>query len=111
MGRFERDLIRFPEAIDDEDYVIVTYYLETAMDIEKAANAFAAEQSTGTWQRVGYETDDLREKHGAKVIGIYPIPGECPQNLPSGTTMKEFGAGNRCIRASVLRLPFSGQGS
>ena len=57
---FERDLLRFPEAINDEDYVIATYYLETPMYLYKAANAFAAEQSTGTWQRVGYETDEMR---------------------------------------------------
>ena len=57
---FERDLIRFPEAVDTEDYIIATYYLETPMDIYQAANALAAEQSTGTWQRV----DTRRTKYG-----------------------------------------------
>jgi ribulose-bisphosphate carboxylase large chain len=98
---FNRDLIRFPEAINNEDYVIATYYLETSMDIHEAANAFAAEQSTGTWKRVGDETDDLRERHGIKVIGIYPLPGEFRQNLPTRISIPESG-----IKATVLRLAF-----
>ncbi|MEW6215087.1 MAG: RuBisCO large subunit C-terminal-like domain-containing protein [Nitrospirota bacterium] len=100
---FKRDLIRFPEAINDEDYIIATYYLETPMDLYEAANALAAEQSTGTWKRVGDETDYLRERHGIKVIGIYPVPGEFRQNLPTGVAMSEFGMQ---IRAAVLRLAF-----
>jgi ribulose-bisphosphate carboxylase large chain len=104
---FERDLIRFPEAVDTEDYVIATYYLETPMDIYQAANALAAEQSTGTWQRVGYETDEVREKHGIKVLGIYPLPYEpAGPNLPTGTKMTEFGAGSGKINAAVLRMAF-----
>ncbi len=109
MG-FEKDLLRFPEAINPEDYIIATYYLETPMDIYKAANAFAAEQSTGTWQRVGYETDDLREKHGIKVIGVYPVPVDVKEaHLPSGTNMKEFvneKGGEIKYNAAVLRMAF-----
>jgi len=110
---FEKDLLRFPEAINDEDYIYATYYLETPMDIYQAANAFAAEQSTGTWKRVGYETDVMREKHGIKVAGIYKLPdapngpnGTYIPNLPTGTKMTEFGAGNGKINAAVLRLAF-----
>ncbi|MEW6068301.1 MAG: RuBisCO large subunit C-terminal-like domain-containing protein [Nitrospirota bacterium] len=100
---FNRDLIRFPEAIDNESYVIATYYLETPMDMYEAANAFAAEQSSGTWKRVGDETDELRERHGIKVIGVYPTPGDFKQNLPTGVPISEFG---RPIKAAVLRLAF-----
>lgn len=100
---FNRDLIRFPEAVNDEDYIVATYYLETTEDLYVAANALAAEQSTGTWKRVGDETDDLRERHGIKVIGIYPIPGECRQNLPTRIAISGSGM---CIRAVVLRLAF-----
>ncbi len=104
---FDRDLIRFPEAVNDEDYVTATYYLETPMDIYQAANALAAEQSTGTWQRVGYETDEMRETHGIKVVGVYPLPYEpAGPNLPTGTKMTEFGAGSGKINAAVLRLAF-----
>ncbi|OGW37746.1 MAG: hypothetical protein A2Y97_10775 [Nitrospirae bacterium RBG_13_39_12] len=73
------------------------------MDLYEAANAFAAEQSTGTWKRVRDETDALRERHGIKVAGIYPLPGECRQNLPAGTPKSDSCT---CIRAAVLRLAF-----
>ncbi|MEE8402656.1 MAG: RuBisCO large subunit C-terminal-like domain-containing protein [Candidatus Hydrothermarchaeaceae archaeon] len=49
--------------------VIATYYLE-ADDIKAAADALAGEQSTGTWVRVGFETDTLMERHRAKVLDV-----------------------------------------
>lgn len=104
------DFYRLPEAINNNDYVYATYYLETPMDLYEAANAFAAEQSTGTWQRVGYETDDVREKHGIKIAGIYPIPGDIREpHLPSATLTEEFKGGkdgNIKIKAAILRLAF-----
>jgi ribulose-bisphosphate carboxylase large chain len=81
---FDRDLFRLPEAVAGQEYVLATYYLETPLELYEAANALAAEQSSGTWRRVGRETDDLREAHGAKVVGIYPVPAEILENnLPT----------------------------
>lgn len=106
---FEKDLLRFPEGIASDDYVVATYYLETPLELAQAANALAAEQSTGTWQRVGYETDDLRERYGAKVIGIYPIPAEVVRpHLPTGLSQESGGrpGGEVGYHAGVLRVAF-----
>lgn len=86
---FKEDLIRFPENIEGEDYLTCTYYLETPLDLYKAGDAFAAEQSTGTWMRVKYETDERRRRHGAKVVGVYQLPekGEKP-SLPTSIEIK-----------------------
>ncbi len=53
-----------------DEGVVATYYLETKMNMEKAAQALAAEQSTGTWIRVGFETDDLIARHRAKILEV-----------------------------------------
>lgn len=52
------------------EFLRASYYLETRMDLEKAAPALAAEQSSGTWLRVGYESDELIERHRAKVVEV-----------------------------------------
>lgn len=86
---FKEDLIRFPENIDEEKYIICIYFLETPLDLWKAADAFAAEQSTGTWMRVGYETDERRKKHGAKVVGVHPFPNRAESpSLPTSVDIK-----------------------
>jgi 2,3-diketo-5-methylthiopentyl-1-phosphate enolase len=43
-------------------------------DLVAKASAIAIEQSTGSWYRVPGETDEVREKYAAKVIGIYSVP-------------------------------------
>ena len=53
-----------------EGYINATYYLETVRDLPEAADALAGEQSTGTWVRVGLETEELMKKHRAKVLEV-----------------------------------------
>lgn len=106
---FKKDLIRFPENIDREEYIIATYYLETPMELMKAADAFAAEQSTGTWMRVCYETDEIREKHGAKVIGVFPIPQEIYEpTLPTGVDLSIFkgSEGEMTFNTGIIQIAF-----
>ncbi|APC08150.1 RuBisCO large subunit C-terminal-like domain-containing protein [Neomoorella thermoacetica] len=72
------DMLAIPEQIEKEDsYVIATYYLETGArsDIVSKISAIAVEQTTGTWVAVPEETPEVREKHVAKVVGIYEVPG------------------------------------
>jgi 2,3-diketo-5-methylthiopentyl-1-phosphate enolase len=65
-----------PEGVDDEAYVIATYYVcaSPRYNVYKIAPAIAVEQSTGTWVAVPGETEDVRRTHVAKVVGIYEIP-------------------------------------
>lgn len=85
----ELAMLALPEQIEDEGrYVIATYYLETGVevDIVKKISAIAVEQTTGTWVPVPEETPEMREKHVAKVVGIYEVPGhefEVPYELDS----------------------------
>ncbi|MBU7024423.1 MAG: ribulose 1,5-bisphosphate carboxylase [Theionarchaea archaeon] len=65
-----------PEGVDEEAYVIATYYVcaNPRYNVYKIAPAIAVEQSTGTWVAVPGETEDVRRTHVAKVVGIYEIP-------------------------------------
>jgi ribulose-bisphosphate carboxylase large chain len=47
------------------------YRLETALPPAQAAEAIAGEQSTGTFTRIPGETDELRERHGARVESVF----------------------------------------
>ncbi|MDD5773079.1 MAG: 2,3-diketo-5-methylthiopentyl-1-phosphate enolase [bacterium] len=68
-------LFTIKEGINQEDYIIGIYHLETATDdILKKVEALALEQSTGTWTKVPEETEDVIEKFGARVLGLYEIP-------------------------------------
>jgi ribulose-bisphosphate carboxylase large chain len=46
------------------------YRIETPLPAEKASEFIAGEQSTGTFTRVPGETDELRERHGARVEAV-----------------------------------------
>jgi 2,3-diketo-5-methylthiopentyl-1-phosphate enolase len=84
---YELSMLALPEQIaEDGSYVIATYYLETSVETEIVSkiSAIAVEQTTGTWVPVPEETPEMREKHVAKVVGIYEVPGhefEVPYDL------------------------------
>jgi 2,3-diketo-5-methylthiopentyl-1-phosphate enolase len=65
-----------PDAIDEDKYVICTYYvgLPPFLDAREMAWSAAVEQSTGTWTLVPGETAAVRKRHVAKVIGVYEVP-------------------------------------
>lgn len=58
------------EDVDVDAYVICDYRVTTEMPMEKAANAIAAEQSTGTWTDLTTTTSKIVENYGAKVLSI-----------------------------------------
>ena len=58
------------ERIDRDAHVICRYRVTTDLPIEKAAEAIAAEQSTGTWTGISTLDEDVFGSYGAKVIGI-----------------------------------------
>jgi len=58
------------EELDRDAYVITKYRVSTDLPIEKAAEAIAAEQSTGTWTGISTLNDDVFRKYAAKVTAI-----------------------------------------
>ena len=58
------------EDIDIDSYVICRYRVTTELTMEKAAEAIAAEQSTGTWTGLTTLKDDVFRNYGAKVLKI-----------------------------------------
>lgn len=58
------------ENIDFDRFVICDYRVTTEMPMEKAAEAIAAEQSTGTWTGISTLNDAVFEKYGAHIIKI-----------------------------------------
>lgn len=58
------------EEIDRDAFVICKYRVTTDMPIEKAAEALAAEQSTGTWTGISTLDEGVFERYGARIIDI-----------------------------------------
>ncbi|GIX07329.1 MAG: ribulose-bisphosphate carboxylase [Candidatus Poribacteria bacterium] len=65
-----------------EEWIRATYWVETPLSLEEAAEAIAGEQSSGTFVAVPGETAELRERHRARVESVRPL-GEvdCPTLL------------------------------
>lgn len=71
------ETMKVPESVGD-DYLVATYYMKSDKepDLYDWVKLVAGDQSAGTWTHVEGETDDVVEKYGAKVIGVYPMAGE-----------------------------------
>ena len=65
-----KSYLHLEENIDQDAFVICDYRVTTDMPMEKAAEAIAAEQSTGTWTGISTLTDDIFDKYGGRVIKI-----------------------------------------
>jgi 2,3-diketo-5-methylthiopentyl-1-phosphate enolase len=80
-----------PEAINDEDFVIATYYAagKATTQAVKFAAALAVEQTTGTWVKVPGETPEVRERCIGRVVGVYETPFY-QAFLPEGVTERHF---------------------
>ncbi|MGB9714180.1 MAG: RuBisCO large subunit C-terminal-like domain-containing protein [Candidatus Bathyarchaeales archaeon] len=83
--------LALPESIEDDKYVLATYYAAVPRDwpIDKIAMAVAVEQSTGTWIRVPGETVELRKKHIAKVIAISEVP-DFEYEVPADVKLRRY---------------------
>jgi ribulose-bisphosphate carboxylase large chain len=62
--------------------VYARYWIETAFPLEQAAEIMAAAQSTSTFVRVPGESDELRERHGARVESIRERDSASHPSLP-----------------------------
>jgi ribulose-bisphosphate carboxylase large chain len=62
--------------------VIARYWIETARPLLEAAAVMAGEQSTGTFVRVAGETDELRERCGARIESLVELGEATAPSLP-----------------------------
>ncbi|HZG86406.1 ribulose-bisphosphate carboxylase large subunit family protein [Paenibacillus sp.] len=65
-----------------EERVLASYYIETPYPLEQAAEVMAGEQSTGTFVSVPGETEELKERHAARVVRIEPLDETDRPSLP-----------------------------
>ena len=66
----EYSYLHLGEDVDPDAFVICDYRVTTEMKMEKAAEAIAAEQSTGTWTGISTLSEDIFEKYGGRVLKI-----------------------------------------
>lgn len=64
------------------DRLFATYYVETPLPVEKAAESLAGEQSSGTFVAVPGETADLKRRFGARVESVTPSERVTEPSLP-----------------------------
>lgn len=92
------------------DRLQARYWIETAYPLAQAAETMAGEQSTGTFTRVPGETDELRERHAARVESIVELDTAESPSLPGAGVPK--GAAPVYRRAEVtLSWPLSNLGA
>lgn len=88
--------------MSDPQRIFARYLIETAYPLEDAAALMAGEQSSGTFIRVPGETDELRERHAARVEAILPLDSVSSPSLPGAGIPKGLTAPPVYQRAEVL---------
>ena len=88
------------------------YWIETAFPLEQAVETMAGEQSTGTFVRVPGETDELRERHAARIESLRELDRSNTPSLPGAGVPKETAAQPvyRCAEVT-LSWPLSNMGT
>ncbi|WP_248927021.1 ribulose-bisphosphate carboxylase large subunit family protein [Paenibacillus hamazuiensis] len=79
--------------------VYATYLIETPLELERAAEVMAGEQSTGTFTAVPGETDELRSRHGARIVAVRPLGEVDSPSLPGAMPPRN---GGRYRRGEVV---------
>src|SRR5258708_36713138 len=85
------------------DRIYASYWIETAFPLQQAAEIMAGEQSTGTFVRVPGETDELRERHAARVESICEHGAVDAPSLPGAGLPKGL-AGPAVYRQAEVRI-------
>ncbi|MDD2764336.1 MAG: RuBisCO large subunit C-terminal-like domain-containing protein [Opitutaceae bacterium] len=68
------------DGIDLDNHVIATYYLRDRLEGEKfldhlaLVQAMGLEGSTGTWEKVAEDTEEVRRAMSSKMVGYHEIP-------------------------------------
>jgi ribulose-bisphosphate carboxylase large chain len=96
----------------DSTRLYARYWIETAFPLDQAAETMAGEQSTGTFTRVPGETDELRERHAARVEQIQELDRVNAPSLPGAGIPKGSSVPPTYRRAEVtLSWPISNMGT
>ena len=72
------------DGIDLDNHIIASYYLRDRMEGEKFLDHFALVQSmglegsTGTWEKVEEDTEEVRIAMSSKMVGYHEIPSDDP---------------------------------
>lgn len=94
MERYYDPLI-FNQTLDGINlsrHIVATYYVEDAVPGEEFLDHFALiqsmalEGSTGTWEKVEEDSEEVRERLSGKMVGYYPVPSEKKCEESSNTT-------------------------
>jgi len=70
------------DGVDRKRNIIATYYLKDRkegvefMDHLTLIQSLALESSTGTWEKVSEDTEEVRETLSCKLVGYYQIPND-----------------------------------
>ncbi|MDD6347967.1 MAG: RuBisCO large subunit C-terminal-like domain-containing protein [Lachnospiraceae bacterium] len=84
-------IMQYPENLEDDRFVIATYYCATkpSTNVMKFAAALAVEQTCGTWIKVPGETPEVRERAIGRVVGVYETPAY-QVAIPADCTERHF---------------------
>lgn len=95
-----------------DERVSARYWIETAFPLEQATAVMGGEQSTGTFLRVPGETDELRERHAARVEQIVELDCVSEPSLP-GAGVPKGTIGRPVYRRAEVTLswPLSNMGA
>lgn len=92
--------------------ILATYEIETAHDLEQAAQVIAGEQSAGTFVKVPGETPELLAKHGATVEHITELGTVESPSLPCYQEARGSRPTGTIRRARVvIAFPFGNVGA
>ena len=72
------------DGIDRSNHIVATYFMddelagEDFVDHFALIQAMALEGSTGTWEKVAEDTEEVRQKLSGKMVGYFEIPTDSP---------------------------------
>ena len=88
-----------------------TYQIETAFPVEKALNVMLGLQGTGGFVKLPGETNELRERHGARVERITPLDSVAAPSLPGARVPKTGFDGTYNQAEVTLSYPLENMGA
>lgn len=80
-----------------------TYLIESPIDIRKAAELLASEQTIGSFTRVVGETDDIIDRFGGRVEALKIIGEDIEFSLPTSLPIKDA---SRLATQAVATISF-----